>query len=283
MSPQPGSGGPPSRRRWHDIGVRSVSGLALIVVAIASTQAGGLAFTLVWLVAAIIVQWEWQRIVDSPGAGARIVVGTVGTVIAAAVPTKLADTLLVLVCCAIVSALLARPGRRLWAAAGIVYGGAFLAALLLLRASFPFGMRSIFWLFATVWSVDVFAYLGGRLIGGPKLWPRISPSKTWSGTLCGVVAGGAFGTFVALRDTSVPTALAPVLVLSLATAIVSQVGDGFESAMKRRFSVKDSSRIIPGHGGVLDRLDGFMAATLFAFLFGLARNMPPAVGLFYWA
>ena len=120
-------------RRWHDFGVRSVSGAALIVVALLSTEAGGRVFTLVWLAAAIIVQCEWQRIVDSPGATGRLVVGAIGMIVTAALPGKLADTLLVLICCAIVSALMAQPGRRVWAAAGIVYGGVFLSALLLLR------------------------------------------------------------------------------------------------------------------------------------------------------
>ncbi len=182
------------------------------------------------------------------------------------------------------AAVLAGPGRRLWAAAGVLYAGTLVLAVLGLRFSPMFGARSIFWLFATVWSTDVFAYFGGRLIGGPKLWPRVSPSKTWSGTLTGIAAAGCLGTFVALRDLPAPTILLPVLALTLVTAAVSQAGDAFESAIKRRFGVKDSSRLIPGHGGVMDRLDGFTAAAVFAFALGAARGMPStALGLFSWA
>ena len=184
---------------------------------------------------------------------------------------------------ALAVAVLAGPGRRLWAAGGVAYVGAMLLALVGLRFSPQSGARAIFWLFATVWATDVFAYFGGRLIGGPKLWPRVSPSKTWSGTLTGVAVAGCLGTGVALLRLSPPSFVAPVLALTLATAAVSQAGDAFESAVKRRFGVKDSSRLIPGHGGVLDRLDGFIAAAVFAFAVGALRDHPSAAGgLFSW-
>ncbi len=151
-----------------------------------------------------------------------------------------------------------------------------------LRDSFPYGARSILWLFATVWATDCFAYFGGRLIGGPKLWPRISPSKTWSGTLTGVGLGGAVGATVALYGLP-HSAILPILVISFVAAGLSQAGDAFESALKRHFGVKDSSWLIPGHGGVMDRLDGFVAAAVFALGLGIVRDMPSiAGGLFYW-
>jgi phosphatidate cytidylyltransferase len=182
------------------------------------------------------------------------------------------------------SAALAGTGARTWAAGGLVYAGLLILAVISLRFSFPFGDRAIVWLFATVWSTDVFAYFGGRIIGGPKLWPRVSPSKTWSGTITGLAAGAALGTVVALRHLESPHALVPVLLLSVAAAALSQAGDAFESGIKRRFGVKDTSRLIPGHGGLMDRLDGFIAAAIFAFLIGLVRGLPSvAGGLFYWA
>ena len=174
-------------------------------------------------------------------------------------------------------------GHRAWAATGMAYAGLFVIAIVSLRISHPDGARALIWLFALVWATDVFAYLGGRLIGGPKLWPRISPSKTWSGTLTGLVAGAAIGTFVALRDRFDVAALVPVLALTLSAAILSQVGDALESAIKRHFGVKDTSRLIPGHGGLMDRLDGFIAAAAFACLFGLSRGLDSvAHGLFAW-
>ncbi len=124
----------------------------------------------------------------------------------------------------------------------------------------------------------------GRLIGGPKLAPRISPGKTWSGFLVGVSCGAAFGAVVAHVWPNAQAPLGPVFVLGLAAGALAQAGDLFESWVKRRFGVKDSSRLIPGHGGVMDRIDGFIAAAIFAALFGLWRGVPPsaAAGLFYW-
>jgi phosphatidate cytidylyltransferase len=126
-----------------------------------------------------------------------------------------------------------------------------------------------------VWATDIGGYFAGRSIGGPKLWPRISPNKTWAGAIGGfaasiVVAAG----FVAFRLGET----VPLLVLASVLSIASQLGDLFESAVKRRFGVKDSSRIIPGHGGVLDRLDGFVAAVVLAAIFGLLRGGVDGVG-----
>ena len=228
--------------------------------------------------------WEWQRLVGGSALILRFIIGLAALVaIAIYAPREGAVDAGVLGIAAAAMAFLAGPDRRLWAAGGLLYAGLLVVAMLSLRFSFPFGSRSIIWLFATVWSTDVFAYFGGRSIGGPKLWPRISPSKTWSGTLVGVVAGTLIGTYAALRDLPIPSAVAPVLLITLVAAVLSQAGDALESAIKRRFGVKDSSRLIPGHGGVMDRLDGFIAAAVFAFLVGLLRGLPSvAGGLFYW-
>ena len=270
--------------RWHDLGVRASSGVVLVAVAIATARAGGTVFIATWTLAAIAIQWEWQRLIDAPAEAARVLIGSFAVVaVAWLARLDLVEAAFTLTMFAAVQAILAH-GRRVWAAAGLIYAGALIMAVLALRFSFPFGGRSIIWLFATVWSTDIFAYFGGRFIGGPKLWPRVSPSKTWAGTLSGVAAGALIGTFVVLRDLPGPTAVAPVLALTLATAMVSQAGDAFESAVKRAFGVKDSSRLIPGHGGIMDRLDGFIAAAVFAFGFGILRDLPSvALGLFYWA
>lgn len=263
--------------------MRAVSGLVLIAVAVVTARIGGPLFLITWIVAAAAIFWEWQRL---PGAAAlsRLVVGFVALV-AAAIAAAADSTLLALLILAVGAGVLAAipAADRLWAAAGLVYAGLLVVALVSLRSSFPFGSHAIIWLFATVWSTDVFAYFGGRLIGGPKIWPRVSPSKTWSGTLTGLAAGALFGTWVVLRDPPAPTPIAPIFLLSLAAAALSQVGDAFESALKRHFGVKDSSNLIPGHGGVMDRLDGFIAAAVFAFVFGLIRAQTTvAGGLFYW-
>jgi phosphatidate cytidylyltransferase len=137
------------------------------------------------------------------------------------------------------------------------------------------GLSALILILLVVWATDIGGYFAGRSIGGPKLWPRISPNKTWAGAIGGfaasiVVAAG----FVAFRLGET----VPLLVLASVLSIASQLGDLFESAVKRRFGVKDSSRIIPGHGGVLDRLDGFVAAVVLAAIFGLLRGGVDGVG-----
>ena len=276
---------PVSGRRWSDLSARAGSGLILVVVAITSARIGGALFVAVWLAAATAVLWEWQRLLGAHAPQARVVIGALGLVIAVVLTGRdLFEAFVVVAIVAVILAALAGSGRRVWAAGGMLYAGILVVAAVGLRFSFPFGSRSIIWLFATVWSTDTFAYFGGRLIGGPKLSPRISPSKTWSGTATGLLAGAIIGTFVVVRDLPGPTALVQIFMVTLAASFFSQAGDAFESAIKRRFGVKDSSRLIPGHGGVMDRLDGFIAAAAFALCLGLIRDPHSiAQGLLYWA
>ncbi len=171
------------------------------------------------------------------------------------------------------------PARRLMAGAGVLYAGALAVSVILLREG-TLGFRTIGWLFAVVWGTDIMAYVGGRLIGGPKLAARLSPSKTWAGFIVGVAAGALAGLLVAPAGAT----SGAVVLVGLAAAALSQGGDIFESSLKRRYGVKDASHLIPGHGGVMDRLDGFIAATVFALLVGSARAGLDAVGtgLFNW-
>jgi phosphatidate cytidylyltransferase len=283
-------------RRWGDFGVRAASGVVLVVAAIGTARIGGNLFILLWLAASIAVLWEWQRLIGGAELRSRVGVGAVALAVVAVVAHRelssfpglthisLGPLCILLAVAAVAQAALAGAGRRVWAATGMGYAGTLILAVLALRFSFPYGIRSIVWLFAVVWSTDVSAYIGGRLIGGPKLWLRISPSKTWSGAVVGTCAGAAIGTFVAVRDLPQPFEIAPIFLLSLVTSLVSQCGDAAESGMKRHFHVKDSSRLIPGHGGVMDRLDGFIFAAAFAFAFGYFRDLGSiALGLLYWA
>ena len=275
----------PAPRRLGDVGVRAASGLVMIVAALWTARVGGSIFSGFWLAASIAILWEWQRLVGGLRQPWRFFIGGAALALATILTrADIAEAFAVVAVATCACAALAGGGTRTWAACGMIYAGLFILAITSLRFSFPFGDRAIVWLFATVWSTDVFAYFGGRLIGGPKLWPRVSPSKTWSGTMVGITAGAAIGSFVALRHLASPNALVPVLLLSVATAALSQAGDALESSVKRRFGVKDASRLIPGHGGVMDRLDGFIVAAIFAFLLGLLRGLPSvAGGLFYWA
>jgi phosphatidate cytidylyltransferase len=163
--------------------------------------------------------------------------------------------------------LVSGPG---WTLAGIFYAFALLAAPLVLRHDPEFGFLAMILLFAIVWTTDIFGYFAGRAFGGPKLMPAISPKKTWSGALAGTLGAMVVAVLVATYFGSFNrTAIAG---LALLLSVVSQLGDLLESWIKRRFGAKDASQLIPGHGGVMDRLDGFWAAALVACLVGLLRG-----------
>jgi phosphatidate cytidylyltransferase len=137
-------------------------------------------------------------------------------------------------------------------------------------------------LFATVWTTDIFAFLGGRAIGGPLLWPQVSPKKTWVGAIAGLAGGVAAGVVVAYASGIGRLGMAGIMALLL--SVLAQAGDLFESAVKRRFGAKDASRLIPGHGGLMDRLDGFLVAAFAALLIGIVRQgtAAPGAGLLLW-
>ena len=273
------------RRRLADLLPRVLSAIVLMAAALVSVWQGGLVFDLIWLGAALAVGCEWQNLIAAPNPRLRFFLVALGLVVSAYFAGKawFGTACSLLGGCGLALALAAGPGRRIWAFGGIVYAGLLLVSAGALHGSAEYGARSIVWLFATVWGTDVFAYFGGRLIGGAKLWPNISPSKTWSGTLTGVLAGAVLGAVTGVYGLGDPTRALPVFALGLATAAVSQGGDIFESWVKRYFGTKDSSGLIPGHGGFMDRLDGFIAAAAFAALFGSARGLSSiAAGLFDW-
>lgn len=165
---------------------------------------------------------------------------------------------------------------RLWYVGGTIYAGGMVWAICALRYSTDFGLTAILFLFFVVWGADVGAYFAGRAIGGPKLAPAISPNKTWSGLIGGLMTAGIAGSAV-LMLMGVP--LRPMhIVLAFILALVSAMGDLFESFFKRKFGVKDSSQLIPGHGGFMDRLDAFIFAAILAAMIGVARAGMDDVG-----
>lgn len=273
------------RRRLTDLGPRVLSAIVLMAAALVSVWQGGLVFDLIWLGATLAVGCEWQNLIAALNPRLRYLLVAVSLVLSAYFAGKawFGAACAILGGCGFALALAAGPGRRIWAFGGIVYAGLLLISAIALHDSADYGARSIVWLFAIVWGTDIFAYFGGRLIGGAKLWPKISPSKTWSGTLIGVLAGAFLGAVIGAQGFGGLTRALPLFLLALATAAVSQGGDILESWVKRHFGAKDSSRLIPGHGGFMDRLDGFIAAAAFAALFGGVRGHSSiAAGLFDW-
>ena len=167
------------------------------------------------------------------------------------------------------------------AAAATIYGALPALALIIIRSDTDIGLVCVFWLFAIVWAGDIAAYFTGRTIGGPKLWRRVSPKKTWSGAIGGLIGAVAVSSLV-LWQSSVET-LVPI-VLPIVLSIVAQGGDLAESALKRAYGAKDSSRLIPGHGGVMDRLDGLVTAAVLGAVIGIVRAGvdQTASGLVLW-
>jgi phosphatidate cytidylyltransferase len=167
------------------------------------------------------------------------------------------------------------PQQRRWSAAGFLYAVAAQLASVLVRLDQDQGLVALIFVLLVVWVTDIGGYFAGRGLGGPKLWPRVSPKKTWAGAFGGFAGSLAVATGFSAFGFGKPL---PLLVAAAVLSVASQLGDLFESAVKRRFGVKDSSHIIPGHGGLLDRLDGFVAAIVLAALFGIFRGGVDGVG-----
>jgi phosphatidate cytidylyltransferase len=228
--------------------LRIISSAVMAPVTVGIAWFGGAPFVLFWTAAASIVLWEWSRLVI--GSSHRVARGY--------------------------------SWFAIWMVAGFAYASVLLFGPVILRRDPALGFDAILFLFAVVWATDIAAYFAGRAIGGPKLLPAVSPNKTWSGAVGGTLGGVAAGLLVckfAGLD------LAPMLVLvALFLSVASQAGDLIESAIKRHFGAKDASQIIPGHGGLMDRLDGFLTAVLAAVMVGMARGGldGAAQGLLVW-
>ena len=248
----------------HPLTKRILSALVLAVPVLASVYVGSPVFEILVSAAALAMTWEWYRMCarDAPGVAA-IAVGV--TLIAAFTAVGLAQTafsLAVLGIGAVVVFVLSR--RRLWLSAGVFYVGLPCVAIIWLRNDPTAGRETIFWLLGLVWASDIGAYAFGRLIGGPKLAPAVSPNKTWAGFCGAIICAGLVG-----AATAAIVELEPLWHLALVSAILgatAQAGDLLESWVKRRFGVKDAGSLIPGHGGFLDRADGLIAAVVITAL-----------------
>jgi len=248
--------------RWDDLAQRLISGAVMAGAGVALIWLGGLWFAALCAVASGVMIWELARMIapERPTQALQLAgLGGMAVVLALLLPGLYALPLLA------APAFVGRSllGRR-WAMFAI-YGTAILVAgygLSMFRDLY--GMVWLFWLVLVVIATDVLGYFAGRMIGGPKFWPRISPKKTWSGVVAGWIAAALIG--VLFRQfTNAGTDLVWISVL---LSLASQLGDIAESAIKRRTGVKDSSNLLPGHGGLLDRFDGLLGASL--FLLGVA-------------
>lgn len=275
MPSDPPSAAGVSQGPARNLRLRLVVAAVLIPLALILAWGGGWWWMVLVTLAAIGLFVEWLMMVGA-ARNHGVVAGTVALAVAGicVVVGRPDSALGILAVGALVVAVLSQA-RRGWAVLGFAYAGAALFASLVVRASDATGFRALIFVFLIVWITDSLGYFVGRGLGGPKLWPRVSPNKTWAGAL-----GGFFGSLavaVALAAFGV-VAWLPALALGGVLSIASQLGDLFESAIKRRFGIKDSSQLIPGHGGLLDRLDGFVAAIVAAALVGLWRGGFDGVG-----
>jgi phosphatidate cytidylyltransferase len=257
---------PPARRSfdWRDLGVRLASAALLVPLALAAVWQGGWFYFVVMAVAATRLSIEWARM-SVPAVRMRAAAALAAAILIAMSATRFgaeeaAWSILVLGALAVALAFARLTQRLTDLAFGVIYLGAPILALLWLRDG-TLGLQWTGLLFAVTWSADTGAFIVGNLLKGPKLEPRLSPKKTWSGLFGGLLAGTAAGlAFAAAAD--MPLSLVAAGGIGLVVSAATVAGDLWESAMKRRFGVKDSGGLIPGHGGLLDRVDGLMFAAL---------------------
>jgi len=256
--------------------VRVVAALVLAPAAVGIAYAGGALWTLLVTLAAAGLYVEWLMIVGTAGERRVVACGLAALLIAGlCLAIGRIDASLLALVVGLAAVALLSPQRRIWNAAGFFYAAAAEVASILVRLDQTWGFVALILILLVVWGTDIGGYFAGRGIGGPKLWPRVSPKKTWAGAIGGFAASLAIaGGFAAFGFGKT----GPLLILVAILSIVSQFGDLFESAVKRRFGVKDSSQIIPGHGGLMDRLDGFVAAVVLAAIFGFLRAGADGVG-----
>lgn len=270
-----------------DLGLRALSALVLAPMALAVTWLDVYWFMAMVLGGVFVVYWEWYNIVLKAHERTKEDTPVI----------QLGFPLMMLICVfyylnisyyiggiilagsAVIYSAGGQDRASRWIAAGFAYAAVTLMALIALRNGAG-GLWFIFYLFLVVWGTDVAAYVCGRTIGGAKLCPAISPNKTWSGAIGGVVVSSLLGMgFVAYLNGG---SLVWAFVLAVMLSAVSQLGDLFESSFKRKFNVKDSSQLIPGHGGLLDRVDGLAAAAVFSYVLGVVLSgklFDPGTGL----
>lgn len=273
-----------SAAQLSNLQLRVLSAVVLAVAVLWLTWLGGLPFRLLVALIGAAIFYEWcamSRTVANASYQALTALLLAAVLLALLAGLPAATVLLMLVGAAIASIGVGFiRGQGSWTTVGLAYAGFSGVSLAYLRGGDHSGLTAILFLFATVWATDILAYFVGRAVGGPKLAPAISPGKTWSGAVGGAIGGLAAG-LLAAKMVGVPNL--PLLgIVALLLSIISQIGDLFESWVKRRCGVKDSGAIIPGHGGVMDRVDGLVAAAFALYLIGWMAGGAnhPARGLF---
>ena len=266
---------------------RIISGVAMAVVALGLTLYSPGSFLVLIIIGSALMGWEWRNMIsaDGIGSGANIALGlhlasTLGAIILAHLGQGIWGLGLTLLGACVLYLMANSPGRA-YSFIGPFYTGLPGMALVWLRSDPVYGVAAVLFVLVLVWMADIGAYAVGRSVGGPKLLPRISPNKTWSGALGGLLGSAlvAVGMARYLGGSDMMLLIGVALIL----AVASQIGDLYESSIKRRFGIKDSSDLIPGHGGILDRVDGLIAAAVVAALIAFCVNVvQPGHAILIW-
>jgi len=254
-----------------DLAPRLGSAVVMVAVGFGAIWVGGVVFNVFVALICGAMVWELSRMLAPDAGGAAIQMGVM--------------TGAILLLCAWLPPFYVLPflfapavagAARIVDGKGLYLGFAMLIALagfalISVRANLGFAM--VLWLISVVIVTDVAGYFAGKLIGGAKLWPRVSPKKTWSGTVAGWIGAAIVGAIFA----QVTEASSGLILVSVVMSMVSQAGDIAESALKRRTGVKDSSALIPGHGGVMDRFDGMLGAAVLLLVSGVVFGFPAGI------
>ena len=259
--------------RFPDLAPRVASAAVLALVGAAAIWAGGLWFVALVALAIGVMIWELHRMLAPPEQAAHAVpmalVAALSVVLSGFLP--IGDVLPLALAPGFVGISILPVNRRIFGGYAVLV---VLAGFAIIHMRADFGLVWMLWLVLVVVVTDVAGYFAGRLLGGPKFWPRVSPKKTWSGTIAGWVGAALVGVaFVIWAD-----AASQIVGLSVALSMAAQMGDISESAVKRKVGVKDASNLIPGHGGLLDRFDGMLGAAVLLLLVEQMAGFPPVAG-----
>lgn len=258
--------------KWADLAVRLGSGVALVSLGLSGVWMGGVFFhVLVVLVSGLMV-WELVRMLEPDKPRHAVELGIIAALaLTGAIYLPLGLALPLVLAPALYGFARLQTYRVIFLVFTVMV---LLAGIGMASVRTELGFGWLLWLVLVVVATDVAGYFAGKIIGGPKFWPKVSPKKTWAGTGFGWLAAAGVGAgFMATTGAGVQ-----VLGVSIAVSMASQIGDIAESAIKRRVGVKDSSNLIPGHGGVLDRFDGMLGAAVFILIVGPTIGFPQGVG-----
>ena len=272
-----------AKRKWKDLGPRLISAFFMLAVTIFVVWAGGVWFAILVAAAFAWVMREWMKMItrqplDIFGIVLMVLIAVIS--LTSAVVGIGGGAIAALL--GLVIVLLGGARNRAWRAGGFAFFSIVVISLVAIRGDTINGFIACFFLGTTIWMTDTGAFFSGRLFGGAKLSPEISPAKTWSGAIGGLVVGSLAGTLVWIVATPSPWWIG--LAVAVAVSLIGQMGDLSESAIKRHFRIKDSGGSIPGHGGLMDRLDSLTFGALLVFFVGAIHASPQLVanGLLLW-